>query len=81
MSLRAVVVMYFSTLASPGCRDALHRARLMVSQGRSDSGRVNSWLPPVANEVPGFIVLEDAMNMRHPLTGGGMTVAFNDVLQ
>lgn len=25
-------------------------------------------------------MLGDAMNMRHPLTGGGMTVAFNDVV-
>ena len=40
----------------------------------------NSWLPPATNEVPGLIVLGDAMNMRHPLTGGGMTVAFSDVL-
>jgi len=27
-----------------------------------------------------LIMLGDAMNMRHPLTGGGMTVAFNDVV-
>ncbi|KAI4190175.1 MAG: hypothetical protein L6R41_000983 [Letrouitia leprolyta] len=40
----------------------------------------NSWLPPSTQQVPGMILLGDAMNMRHPLTGGGMTVAFNDVL-
>jgi squalene monooxygenase len=40
----------------------------------------NSWLPPKTNTVPGVVVLGDAMNMRHPLTGGGMTVAFNDVV-
>jgi squalene monooxygenase len=40
----------------------------------------NSWLPPTANKTPGMIILGDAMNMRHPLTGGGMTVAFNDVV-
>lgn len=28
----------------------------------------------------GMVILGDAMNMRHPLTGGGMTVAFNDVV-
>uniref|UniRef100_A0A7S0YK51 Squalene monooxygenase n=1 Tax=Polytomella parva TaxID=51329 RepID=A0A7S0YK51_9CHLO len=27
---------------------------------------------------PGALLLGDAFNMRHPLTGGGMTVAFND---
>ncbi|MCJ1372175.1 Squalene epoxidase [Loxospora ochrophaea] len=40
----------------------------------------NSFLPPSIGRTPGLILLGDAMNMRHPLTGGGMTVAFNDVL-
>jgi squalene monooxygenase len=40
----------------------------------------NSWLPPSTQQVPGMVLLGDAMNMRHPLTGGGMTVAFNDVV-
>ena len=41
----------------------------------------NSWLPPTAQDLhPGLAVLGDAMNMRHPLTGGGMTVALNDVV-
>ena len=49
-----------------------------------DAGKLrsmpNSWLPPSTNRVPGMVLLGDAMNMRHPLTGGGMTVAFNDVV-
>lgn len=49
-----------------------------------DNGKLrsmpNSWLPPSIQQVPGMILSGDAMNMRHPLTGGGMTVAFNDVL-
>ncbi|KAL1606449.1 Squalene epoxidase [Paraconiothyrium brasiliense] len=40
----------------------------------------NSFLPPATQKTPGMIILGDAMNMRHPLTGGGMTVAFNDVV-
>ncbi|CAG8438582.1 8709_t:CDS:10 [Ambispora leptoticha] len=40
----------------------------------------NSFLPPSTNVHGGLILLGDAMNMRHPLTGGGMTVAFNDVV-
>ncbi|KAI2617529.1 SE-domain-containing protein [Hypomontagnella submonticulosa] len=40
----------------------------------------NSWLPPTRQSVPGLVILGDAMNMRHPLTGGGMTVALNDVV-
>ncbi|KAK5155341.1 Squalene epoxidase, partial [Cryomyces antarcticus] len=40
----------------------------------------NSFLPPSTNTNPGMVILGDAMNMRHPLTGGGMTVAFNDAV-
>ncbi|WWC62297.1 uncharacterized protein I303_104893 [Kwoniella dejecticola CBS 10117] len=44
----------------------------------------NTFLPPalqgVANSLSGAILVGDAYNMRHPLTGGGMTVAFNDAV-
>lgn len=39
----------------------------------------NSYLPASIQNKAGLILLGDALNMRHPLTGGGMTVAFNDV--
>lgn len=39
----------------------------------------NSFLPASTNKIPGLVILGDALNMRHPLTGGGMTVALNDV--
>ena len=38
----------------------------------------NQYLPAIQYDVQGLIILGDAMNMRHPLTGGGMTVGFND---
>lgn len=44
----------------------------------------NSFLPPsmqgTGSSPRGAIMVGDAWNMRHPLTGGGMTVAFNDVV-
>jgi squalene monooxygenase len=40
----------------------------------------NSFLAPSTNRFPGIVLLGDAMNMRHPLTGGGMTVALNDAV-
>jgi squalene monooxygenase len=44
----------------------------------------NSFLPPIEqgglHSKEGVILLGDAWNMRHPLTGGGMTVAFSDVV-
>ncbi|KAF7713030.1 Squalene epoxidase domain-containing protein [Penicillium ucsense] len=39
----------------------------------------NSFLPASTNKTPGLLIVGDALNMRHPLTGGGMTVALNDV--
>ena len=48
-----------------------------------ENGRVrsmpNSFLPPSPIERPGVLVLGDAFNMRHPLTGGGMSVALSDI--
>ena len=50
----------------------------------SGSGKLrsmpNSWLPPARQRANGLILVGDALNMRHPLTGGGMTVALNDVV-
>lgn len=44
----------------------------------------NSFLPPIEQgsrkSKAGAILIGDAWNMRHPLTGGGMTVALNDVV-
>ena len=45
----------------------------------------NSFLPPsmqglASQSLSGAIMVGDAYNMRHPLTGGGMTVAFNDAV-
>ena len=48
------------------------------------SGRLrsmpNSWMPSTRLSTPGIILLGDASNMRHPLTGAGMTVALKDVV-
>ncbi|XP_023667970.1 squalene monooxygenase [Paramormyrops kingsleyae] len=38
-----------------------------------------SFLPPSPVNKPGVILLGDAYNMRHPVTGGGMSVVLNDV--
>ncbi|PPQ94695.1 hypothetical protein CVT25_009550 [Psilocybe cyanescens] len=44
----------------------------------------NSFLPPIEqgtrHSKEGAILIGDSWNMRHPLTGGGMTVALNDVV-
>jgi len=44
----------------------------------------NSFLPPIeqgkCNSKEGAILIGDSWNMRHPLTGGGMTVALHDAV-
>ncbi|KAF3940964.1 hypothetical protein ABW19_dt0207018 [Dactylella cylindrospora] len=51
-----------------------------IDDSNSIRSMPNQWLPPTINKTPGLILVGDSMNMRHPLTGGGMTVAFNDVV-
>ena len=52
-----------------------------LADGRIPRSMPNSWLPPTKQTThAGVLLLGDAFNMRHPLTGGGMTVAFNDVV-
>lgn len=46
----------------------------------------NTWLPPAPRSAlvraagNGVLLVGDAYNMRHPLTGGGMTVGLNDAV-
>lgn len=40
----------------------------------------NCFLPAAIEVKPGVLLLGDAFNMRHPLTGAGMTVALSDVV-
>lgn len=70
--LRDVVLPRLPASVQPSFARALEAGRLRSMP--------NSFLPPSINRTPGMILLGDAMNMRHPLTGGGMTVAFNDVV-
>lgn len=40
----------------------------------------NSFLPARYKLKPGVLLMGDSFNMRHPLTGSGMSVALNDAL-
>ncbi|KAL8874576.1 MAG: hypothetical protein Q9174_000103 [Haloplaca sp. 1 TL-2023] len=70
--LRNVVLPSLPPCVQPSFERALDQGKLRSMP--------NSWLPPSTQQIPGMALLGDAMNMRHPLTGGGMTVAFNDVV-
>ena len=70
--LKNVVLPSLPSCVQPSFKKALEEGKLRSMP--------NSFLPPSTQQIPGMILLGDAMNMRHPLTGGGMTVAFNDVV-
>ena len=40
----------------------------------------NRSMPADPLPTPGALLMGDAFNMRHPLTGGGMTVALSDIV-
>lgn len=61
----------------PAVRPSALRA---LEDGKIPRSMPNSWLPATRQTCNGLVLLGDALNMRHPLTGGGMTVALNDVL-
>lgn len=70
--LRNVVLPSLPARVRPSFEAALDKDRLRSMP--------NSFLRPSLNRTKGMILLGDALNMRHPLTGGGMTVAFNDAV-
>lgn len=71
--IRNIILPSLPPLVKPSFEAAL-------ADGKIPRSMPNSFLPPSTQLQPGVILLGDAMNMRHPLTGGGMTVAFNDVV-
>ncbi|KAJ8084774.1 Squalene epoxidase [Marasmius tenuissimus] len=69
----------------PELPSSLHVAALEAVQKDRIRRMPNSFLPAVKQghltySKQGVVLLGDAWNMRHPLTGGGMTVGFNDVV-
>ncbi|KAF9916517.1 Squalene epoxidase [Lobosporangium transversale] len=71
---------YIETIITPQLPKTIQKAFLQALKSERLRSMPNSFLPPSTSSELGIIVLGDAMNMRHPLTGGGMTVALNDVL-
>ncbi|KAK4447784.1 squalene epoxidase-domain-containing protein [Podospora aff. communis PSN243] len=50
-----------------------------IENGRLGS-MPNAWMPSTKNTTPGLVTIGDASNMRHPVTGAGMTVALKDAI-
>ena len=70
----------------PSLPENLHEAVITAFDTQRPKKMPNSFLPPSMqglsspDSLRGAVLVGDAYNMRHPLTGGGMTVAFNDAV-
>ncbi|KAM3510898.1 hypothetical protein MY11210_005436 [Beauveria gryllotalpidicola] len=71
---------YLAHHAIPALPASVRPAALAALEDGKLRSMPNSWLPPTRQVPRGMVVLGDATNMRHPLTGAGMTVAFNDAV-
>lgn len=50
-----------------------------IEKGKIKS-MTNRSMPAAPHPTAGALLMGDALNMRHPLTGGGMTVALSDIV-
>lgn len=68
----------------PNLPSSLHVSVMNALQNDRIRRMPNSWLPPAEqggrHSKEGVVLVGDSWNMRHPLTGGGMMCAFNDVV-
>ncbi|XXG56812.1 hypothetical protein AAC387_Pa03g4131 [Persea americana] len=70
---------YLKTVVAPQIPEQLHDAFISAIDRGSIRTMPNKSMPASPYPTPGALLMGDAFNMRHPLTGGGMTVALSDV--
>ncbi|KAJ9670421.1 hypothetical protein PVL29_026760 [Vitis rotundifolia] len=71
---------YLKTRVAPQLPPQLYDAFISaIDQGKIRT-MPNRSMPADPYPTPGALLMGDAFNMRHPLTGGGMTVALSDIV-
>lgn len=71
---------YLRTKVAPQIPPELHDAFVAAIEKGNIRTMINRSMPANPQPTPGALLMGDAFNMRHPLTGGGMTVALSDVV-
>ncbi|KAK3011988.1 hypothetical protein RJ639_011246 [Escallonia herrerae] len=71
---------YLKTMAAPQMPLELYTSFVAAIDEGNIRTMPNRSMPAAPKPTPGAILLGDAFNMRHPLTGGGMTVALSDIV-
>ncbi|KAI9349438.1 squalene epoxidase-domain-containing protein [Zopfochytrium polystomum] len=71
---------YMENVVGPQLPDSCKKSFFSALETERLRVMPNSYLPASVNKKEGVVLVGDAMNMRHPLTGGGMTVGLWDVV-
>ena len=70
---------YMRETVAPQLPDCMREAFLVAIKNERIRSMTNKSMPAQPRPIRGALLLGDSFNMRHPLTGGGMTVALSDV--
>nr|BAF79915.1 squalene epoxidase [Euphorbia tirucalli] len=71
---------YLKTMVAKQIPPVLHDAFVSAIDKGNIRTMPNRSMPADPLPTPGALLMGDAFNMRHPLTGGGMTVALADIV-
>nr|QQL94247.1 squalene epoxidase [Glycyrrhiza glabra] len=71
---------YLKTVVAPQVPPELYDAFIAAVDKGNIRTMPNRSMPAAPYPTPGALLMGDAFNMRHPLTGGGMTVALSDIV-
>ncbi|XP_007047610.2 PREDICTED: squalene epoxidase 3 isoform X1 [Theobroma cacao] len=71
---------YLKTMVAPQVPPELRDAFIAAVNKGNIRTMPNRSMPADPHPTPGALLMGDAFNMRHPLTGGGMTVALSDIV-
>ncbi|KVH93408.1 Aromatic-ring hydroxylase-like protein [Cynara cardunculus var. scolymus] len=71
---------YLKTVVAPQIPPELYNAFVAAVDKGNIRTMPNRSMPADPQPTPGALLMGDAFNMRHPLTGGGMTVALSDIV-
>ncbi|KAI3417386.1 Aa_trans domain-containing protein [Psidium guajava] len=71
---------YLKTVVAPQVPHEIREAFVAAVDKGNIRTMPNRSMPADPQPTPGALLMGDAFNMRHPLTGGGMTVALSDIV-
>jgi len=76
---KAEITAYILNKVMPFLPEEIKACVAKSMEGESYKIMPNHYMPAKPIVRKGAVLLGDALNMRHPLTGGGLTAVFNDV--